>query len=181
MGISNKNNVNTAVKIAGVTFKNPVIAASGTFGFGREYSELYKLSLLGGISTKGTTRNKREGNAGCRVAETDSGMLNSVGLQNPGVDAFIEKELPFLSKQGTVVIANIAGNTEEDYCLTAQKLHNAPVDMIELNISCPNVKEGGLAFGVKPESVFDITKAVKLYCRQPLIVKLSPKIGRAHV
>ncbi len=177
MEIIDKDNVNTAVKIAGVLLKNPVIAASGTFGFGREYSEFYKLSVLGGVSTKGTTLYPREGNPGCRVAETDSGMLNSVGLQNPGVDAFIEKELPFLSKQGTAVIANIAGNTEDDYCLAVQKLHNAPVDMIELNISCPNVKEGGMAFGVKPESVFDITKAVKLYCKQPLIVKLSPNVA----
>lgn len=171
------NNVNLAVKIAGVEFKNPVIAASGTFGFGREYAEFYKLSVLGGIATKGTTLYPREGNPGCRVAETDSGMLNSVGLQNPGVDSFIEGELPFLKKQGTVVIANIAGSAEEDYCLAVQRLHNAPVDMVELNISCPNVKEGGIAFGIKPESVFDITKAVKLYCKQPLIVKLSPNVA----
>ena len=137
-----------SVNIAGVKFKNPVIAASGTFGFGREYSKLFKLSELGGISLKGMTIEERKGNPPPRVAETHGGMLNCVGLQNPGVDYFIENELPFLLKQGTVLICNIAGNTVDDYCKIAQRLSDTPVDMIELNISCPNVKKGGAAFGM---------------------------------
>ena len=169
--------VNLKVKIAGVEFKNPVIAASGTFGFGREYAEFYKLSVLGGISTKGTTLYAREGNAGTRIAETDSGILNSVGLQNPGIDDFISEELPFLKKQGTVIIANVAGSTEEDYCAAAEKLNDTNVDMVELNISCPNVKQGGITFGVCPDSVSKITKAVRKYCRRPLIVKLTPNVA----
>ncbi|NCA66626.1 MAG: dihydroorotate dehydrogenase [Clostridia bacterium] len=165
------------VNICGIEFNNPVIAASGTFGFGREYSEFYPLSLLGGISTKGTTLKYRAGNLTPRIAETASGMLNAVGLQNPGVDAFIEKELPFLRASGTRIIANIAGNTPEDYMAIAERL-NGKVDMIEMNISCPNVKVGGIAFGILPESVNSITRAVKAYCTlTPLIVKLSPNVA----
>ena len=171
------NKLNLKVNIAGVEFKNPVIAASGTFGFGREYAEFYKPSILGGISTKGTTLNPRAGNSGARIAETASGILNSVGLQNPGVDKFITEELAFLKEQDTVIIANIAGSTEEDYCAAVEKLQDTAVGMIELNISCPNVKQGGITFGVCPDSVYNITKAVKKYCRKPLIVKLSPNVA----
>lgn len=145
-----KNN-KLSVNIAGVEFNNPIIAASGTFGFGREYGELYPLSELGGISCKGTTLKERPGNPPPRVTETPGGMLNAVGLQNPGVEHFINEDLPWLSKQGTRIIANIAGSTVEDYCRTAELLNGTAVDMVELNISCPNVKEGGVQFGVTAE------------------------------
>jgi dihydroorotate dehydrogenase (NAD+) catalytic subunit len=166
------------VTLCGKTFKNPIIAASGTFGFGREYSEFYNISILGGISTKGLTLERREGNPPPRVAETPSGIINSVGLQNPGVDEFIANELKWLKQHDTVIIANIAGNTIEDYCLMAEKVSAAGVDMIELNISCPNVKKGGLAFGAEPKSVEEITSAVKkrITGNVPLIVKLSPNV-----
>ena len=136
-----------SVKVAGVKFNNPLIAASGTFGFGREYGEFYPLSALGGISCKGITLKRRDGNPPPRIAETPSGILNAVGLQNPGVDVFIKEDLPWLKQQNTVVIANIAGNTVEEYCQMAEKLSETDVDMIELNISCPNVKSGGVQFG----------------------------------
>src|SRR5574344_2607026 len=165
-----------SVKIAGVSFNNPVIAASGTFGFGREYSEFYPLSVMGGISCKGITLQERLGNPPPRIAETPSGILNAVGLQNPGVDHFIKKDLPWLKRQGTVVIANIAGNTPEEYCQMAEKLSSTDVDMIELNISCPNVKSGGVQFGTSCESVGSITKAVRRHCKKPLMVKLSPNV-----
>lgn len=165
-----------SVKVAGVEFSNPLIAASGTFGFGREYNEFYPLSTLGGISCKGITLHKRDGNPPPRIAETPSGILNAVGLQNPGVDHFIEKDLPWLKEQNTVVIANIAGNTEDDYCAMAEKLSDSDVDMIEMNISCPNVKSGGVQFGTSCESVGAITKAVRNHCTKPLIVKLSPNV-----
>lgn len=165
-----------SVKIAGVEFSNPIIAASGTFGFGREYGEFYPLEKLGGISCKGITLKRRDGNPPPRIAETPSGILNAVGLQNPGVDVFIEQDLPWLKQQNTVVIANIAGNTPEDYCQMAEKLSNTDVDMIEMNISCPNVKSGGVQFGTSPETVGAITKAVRRYCTKPLIVKLSPNV-----
>lgn len=165
------------VNICGVEFNNPVIAASGTFGFGREYSELYPLNLLGGIATKGMTLLPKAGNDTPRIAETASGILNAVGLQNPGVDYFIKNDLSFLKASGTKIIANIAGNTQEDYQRMAAKLANK-VDMLELNISCPNVKQGGIAFGIHKESVYSITKAVKPYCgNTPLIVKLSPNVA----
>ena len=162
------------VNVCGVEFKNPVIAASGTFGFGQEYNEIYDVSKLGGISSKGLTINPKEGNNGLRVFETKSGMLNSVGLQNPGVDSFIVDELPKMKKLNTVVIANLGGGTLEDYLQGIEKLNNSDVDMIELNISCPNVKSGGMAFGIKSEVAFTVVKAVKGICRKPLIVKLSP-------
>lgn len=169
--------INMKVSVAGVEFKNPVIAASGTFGFGKEFASLYDLSVLGGISLKGLTVERREGNAPPRIAETPSGMLNSVGLQNPGAEYFVRHDLPELRKYDTKLIANINGNTAEDYCRVAEIMSAAGVDMLELNISCPNVKCGGMAFGVKPESVLAITKTVKPYCRKPLIVKLSPNVA----
>ena len=165
-----------SVKIAGVEFSNPLIAASGTFGFGREYSEFYPLNKLGGISCKGITLKRRDGNPPPRVAETPSGILNAVGLQNPGVDAFIKDDLPWLKQQKTVVIANIAGNTPEEYCKMAEKLSDTDVDMVEMNISCPNVKSGGVQFGTSCESVGAITDAVRRHCKKPLIVKLSPNV-----
>lgn len=166
-----------SVNICGVKLNNPLIAASGTFGFGREYSEFYQLEALGGISCKGITLKPRLGNPPPRIAECSSGILNSVGLQNPGVDHFIEKDLPWLSQQNTAVIANIAGNTVEDYCQMAEKLSDSAVDMIELNISCPNVKHGGVAFGTSCQSVGNITREVKAHCKKPLIVKLSPNVA----
>ena len=165
-----------SVKIAGVTLQNPVITASGTFGFGHEYSEFYPLSKLGGISCKGITLEERTGNPSPRIAETPSGMLNAVGLQNPGVDHFIEKDLPWLKQQGTAIIANIAGNTPEEYCAMAEKLSDSDVDLIEMNISCPNVKEGGVTFGTDPHMVEKVVSAVKKCTRQPLIVKLTPNV-----
>ena len=164
------------VNVAGVDFRNPVIAASGTFGFGREYGELYPLSQLGGISCKGTTLHPRPGNPPPRVTETPGGMLNAVGLQNPGVEHFVAQELPWLSQQGTRIIANLAGSAVEDYCQTAEKLNDTPVDMVELNISCPNVKEGGVQFGVTAQGVEGITRAVRRVCKKPLMVKLSPNV-----
>ena len=165
-----------SVKVAGVNFANPLIAASGTFGFGREFNEFYPLSTLGGISCKGITLKRRDGNPPPRIAETPSGILNAVGLQNPGVDVFIKEDLPWLKQQGTVVIANIAGNTVEEYCQMAEKLSETDVDMIELNISCPNVKSGGVQFGTSCESVGNITGEVRKYCKKPLVVKLSPNV-----
>ena len=164
------------VNIAGVEFKNTVITASGTFGFGQEYARIYDISRLGGISCKGTTLHERPGNPAPRIAETPSGILNSVGLQNPGVDAFIRDDLPFLKKQNTVVIANIAGSQVEDYVETVRRLQGSGVDMIELNISCPNVKEGGVSFGTSAKSVENITKQVKAVAEQPLMIKLTPNV-----
>lgn len=163
------------VNVGGIELKNPILTSSGTFGFGREYAKFYDLSKLGGIVVKGLTLQPREGNKPPRIAETPAGMLNSVGLQNPGVEYFIEEELPFLRGYDVAVIANIAGNTLEEYCMMAGRLGNC-VDGIELNISCPNVKEGGVAFGVNSESVYNITKRVKAQCKVPLIVKLSPNV-----
>ena len=164
------------VNICGVDFKNPVIAASGTYGFGREYNQLYPIGKLGGISCKGMTIREKLGNPPPRIAETPDGMLNSVGLQNPGVDHFLAHELPWLRQQNIVVIANIAGGTEEDYAAIAEKINNADVDMVELNISCPNVKAGGAAFGTSPETAAHITSVVREKCRKPLMVKLSPNV-----
>lgn len=166
-----------SVNIAGIEFKNPIIAASGTIGFGHEYSEFYPLSVFGGISCKGTTLKERPGNPPPRIAETPMGMLNAVGLQNPGVEHFIKYDLPWLKQQDTVAIANVAGSTAEDYCKMAEILSDTDIDMIELNISCPNVKEGGVQFGTSCESVAAITKAVRSYCKKPLIIKLSPNVS----
>ena len=164
------------VTVAGVEFQNPLIAASGTFGFGHEYNEFYPLSALGGISCKGITIKERPGNPPPRVTETPGGMLNAVGLQNPGVDHFIEHDLPWLSHQGTKIIANVAGNAPEDYCATVEKLNDTCVDMVELNISCPNVKQGGVQFGTTTEGVYGITAEVRKHCKKPLMVKLSPNV-----
>ena len=167
---------NLSVNIAGVTLKNPVITASGCFGFGREYEGFYDISRLGGISLKGMTAKKRLGNPPPRIAETPAGMLNSVGLQNPGVDAFLRDDLPYLKTKDTVLIANIAGSTVEDYCEIASRLADSEVDLLELNLSCPNVKEGGVAFGVSCEGAAGVVRAVKRHARQPLLVKLSPNV-----
>ncbi len=162
------------VNINGVEFKNPVIAASGTFGFGAEYNNFYDVGILGGISSKGLTINPKEGNDGLRVFETPSGMMNSVGLNNPGIDAFIEKELPKMKKLGTNVLANVGGGCLEDYEAAISKIDKTDVDMIELNISCPNVKHGGMAFGIKSDVAYEVVKKVKALTTKPLMVKLSP-------
>jgi len=171
-----ENNQNTEVDFLGIKFKNPVVTASGTFGFGREYGEFYDLSVLGGICVKGLTLNSRPGNKPSRIAETPMGMLNSVGLQNPGVDVFIKDELPFLREYDTVVIANISGNTADEYALMTEKLSEAKVDIIEVNVSCPNVKAGGMAFGTSIEGVTEVTKAVMEKTKVPVMMKLSPNV-----
>lgn len=168
--------VNMKVNIAGVEFKNPVITASGTFGFGREFSRYIDISKLGGISLKGLTPVPREGNKPPRIAETPAGILNSVGLQNPGIDDFLKDELPIVRDFDTVLIANISGNTIEDYCTMAEKLSESSIDMIEMNISCPNVKAGGIVFGTQSDIVNKITEQVKKHSKKPLIVKLSPNV-----
>ena len=167
---------NLKVNIAGVSFKNPVITASGCFGFGREYECMYPLEKLGGISLKGMTFQEKLGNPPPRIAETPSGMLNSVGLQNPGVEHFLEHDMPYLAKQDTVKIANIAGSSIEDYCAIAERLSESEIDMFELNISCPNVKQGGAAFGTSCESAERVVKEVRKYAKKPMIVKLSPNV-----
>jgi len=164
-----------SVTIAGVRLQNPVIAASGTFGYGREYAGIIDVSRLGGICTKGLTLNPRQGNTGIRVWETPAGMLNSIGLENPGIPAFIEKELPFLRKLGPAVIANLSGSTVEEYAQGAALLNESEVDMIELNISCPNVKAGGMTFGLDPLAAASVVEPVRrALTRKPLMVKLSP-------
>lgn len=169
-------NVDLSVNLAGVLLKNPVIAASGTFGFGREYGEFYDLSGLGGICVKGLTPTRREGNPSPRIAETPMGILNSVGLQNPGVDGFIATELPELRKHNLKIIANISGNTPEEYGEMCEKLCTAGVDMIEVNISCPNVKAGGMAYGTRPELAAEVTGVAKRHSSVPVMVKLSPNV-----
>lgn len=169
--------VNTSVNISGVVFENPVIAASGTYGFGREYGQYIDLNKLGGISVKGLTLKPRAGNETPRIAETPSGMLNSVGLQNPGVDVFIKDEIPFLRQYKTKIIANIAGNTVEDYIEMAKKLDEADIDMLEVNVSCPNVKRGCVAFGTTEKGIDEVTKAVKKVTSHPIIVKLTPNVS----
>lgn len=171
-----RERVDMSVELAGVALKNPVVAASGTFGFGREYGEFFDLSQLGGICCKGLTLHPREGNPAPRIAETPMGILNSVGLQNPGVDAFIAHELPFLRQYDVKVIANISGNTPEEYGVMCEKLSEAGVDMIEVNISCPNVKAGGLAYGTRPELAAEVTAEAKKHARIPVMVKLSPNV-----
>ena len=165
-----------SVNICGIDFKNPIIPASGVFGYGREYEEFYSLSELGGIATKGTTGTKRTGNSAPRIAETPAGMLNSVGLQNPGIDYFIQHELPNLMTKNTVILANIAGSTPEECAEVARKLDATDVHMIELNISCPNVKQGGAAFGTSCQMAEQVTAAVRKAAKKPLIVKLSPNV-----
>ncbi|WP_024834702.1 dihydroorotate dehydrogenase [Ruminiclostridium josui] len=171
------NKIDLSTNIAGVQFDNPVIMASGTYGFGKEYSEYVDLNQIGGISVKGLTLKERKGNKPPRIAETPAGILNSVGLQNPGVESFIREDLPFLKNYKTKIIANIAGNTIEEYCEMAEILGDSQVDAIEMNVSCPNVKAGCLAFGTTPKGIEEITSAVKKYCKQPLIVKLTPNVS----
>ena len=169
-----EQNINLSVKVAGVPFKNPLIAASGTFGFGEEYNELYDVGCLGGICSKGLTLHPKDGNEGVRVWETASGMMNSVGLQNPGVEAFIENGIAQMPRYGNVLIANMGGHSMEDYVTGAALLSASDIDMLELNISCPNVKSGGMAFGIKAEVAEEVVRAVRNVCIKPLIVKLSP-------
>ena len=169
-------NSNMEVSIAGVVLKNPVTTASGTFGFGREYSEYIDLNRLGAITVKGVSDEAWKGNATPRIAETRSGILNSIGLQNPGVKYFIENDLPFLQKYNTKIIVNICGHTLAQYCSVAEQLSDCDVDLLELNISCPNVEEGGLTFGTDPRMVERIVTAVRHFAKQPLIVKLTPEV-----
>lgn len=162
------------VNINGIEFKNPVIAASGTFGFGEEFNDFYDVGILGGISSKGLTIEPKQGNEGIRVVETPSGMMNSVGLQNPGIESFIHNELPHMKRFGTNIIANIGGGCIEDYIAAVTKINDTDVDMIELNISCPNVKHGGMAFGIKSNVAYDVVKEIRGLTTKPLMVKLSP-------
>lgn len=164
------------VNLAGVTLKNPVITASGCCGYGRGYDKLYPIERLGGISVKGTTLQERQGNPPCRIAETPSGMLNSVGLQNPGVEAFLQNELPHLKSRDVVVIANVAGSTVEEYCAIAERLDSSGIDLLEVNISCPNVKEGGAAFGTSCTSAAEVVAQMRRRTSKPMMVKLSPNV-----
>lgn len=166
----------TSVNLAGVELKNPVMTASGTFGSSAEYGEFYDLGCLGAVVTKGVANVPWPGNPVPRIAETKSGMLNAIGLQNPGVDVFIERDLPLLKKYDTKIIVNVCGKTVEDYCEVVERLSDQPVDMLEINVSCPNVKEGGIAFGQDPKAVETITREVKKYAKQPIIMKLSPNV-----
>ena len=164
------------VKIAGKEFKNPVTVASGTFGSGREYSEFIELSKLGAVTTKGVSNVAWEGNPTPRIAEVYGGMLNAIGLQNPGVDVFMERDLPFLEQQNTGIIVNVCGKTIEDYIEVVERLSESSVDMFEINISCPNVKEGGIAFGQSPDLIKEITSTLKSRSKKPIIMKLSPNV-----
>lgn len=166
----------TCVKIAGVEFRNPIVTASGTFGSGEEYSEFVDLSALGGVITKGVASIPWEGNPTPRICETASGMLNAIGLQNPGVDVFLKRDLPFLEQQDTKIIVNVVGKTTEEYCDAVEKLQDSKADLLEINISCPNVKEGGIAFGQSPSTIEQITAAVKKVSKKPIIMKLSPNV-----
>ncbi len=166
----------TSVKLAGVELKNPVMTASGTFGSAGEYGEFYDLGELGAVVTKGVANVPWPGNPTPRIAETKSGMLNAIGLQNPGLDVFLERDLPKIRRFDTKIIVNVCGKTTEDYCDAVERLSDADVDMLEINVSCPNVKEGGIAFGQKPEALEAITKAVKKYAKKPVIMKLSPNV-----
>lgn len=168
--------MNTKVNIAGVEWKNPVTVASGTFGSGAEYADFVDLNRLGAVTTKGVANVPWAGNPTPRVAETYGGMMNAVGLQNPGIDVFCERDIPFLKKYDTKIIVNVCGRSEEDYCQVVERLADEDVDMLEINISCPNVKEGGIAFGQNPQAAEAITKAVKKYAKQPVIMKLSPNV-----
>ena len=168
--------IKTAVTLAGVELKNPVMTASGTFGSGAEYSEFIDLNKLGAVVTKGVANVPWPGNPTPRVAETASGMLNAIGLQNPGIDVFCKRDIPFLKKYDTKIIVNVCGKSTEDYCEVVERLGNEPVDLLEINVSCPNVKEGGIAFGQDPKALEAITKEVKKYAKQPIIMKLSPNV-----
>jgi len=168
--------VNLSVNIAGIEFQNPVMTASGTFGSGKEYGQWIDLNQLGAVVTKGVSNVPWVGNPTPRIAETHGGMLNAIGLQNPGVEAFIKEDLPFLKGYHTKVIVNVCGRTTEDYLEVVERLADEPVDLLEINISCPNVKEGGIAFGQSPKAVEAITKAVKKVAKQPIMMKLSPNV-----
>ena len=168
--------MNMKVNIAGVEWKNPVTVASGTFGSGAEFADYVDLNRLGAVTTKGVANIPWAGNPTPRVAETYGGMMNAVGLQNPGIDVFCERDIPFLRQYDTKIIVNVCGKSEEDYCEVVERLAGEDVDMLEINISCPNVKEGGIAFGQDPKAAEAITKAVKKYAKQPVIMKLSPNV-----
>lgn len=168
--------MNMAVNIAGVEWKNPVTTASGTFGSGEEFSEFVDLNRLGAVTTKGVANVPWPGNPTPRVAEVYGGMMNAIGLQNPGIDLFCKRDIPFLRKYDTKIIVNVCGKSEQDYCKVVERLGDEDVDMLEINISCPNVKEGGIAFGQNPKAAESITKAVKKYAKQPVIMKLSPNV-----
>ncbi len=168
--------MNLSVNIAGVTMKNPVTTGSGTFGSGEEFSEFVDLSKLGAVTTKGVANIPWTGNPTPRVAEVYGGMLNAIGLQNPGIDVFVKRDLPFLRKAGATIIVNVCGRSEKDYVEVVERLSEEPVDLLEINVSCPNVKEGGIAFGQDPKALYDITKAVKAKAKQPIIMKLSPNV-----
>ena len=168
--------MNMTVNIAGVEWKNPVTTASGTFGAGVEFSEYTDLNRLGAVTTKGVANVPWPGNPTPRVAEVYGGMMNAIGLQNPGIELFCKRDIPFLKQYDTRIIVNVCGKSEEDYCETVERLSEEPVDMLEINISCPNVKEGGIAFGQDPQAAERITKVVKKYAKQPVIMKLSPNV-----
>ena len=168
--------MNTKVNIAGVEFKNPVMTASGTFGSGAEYAEFVDLNKLGGVVTKGVANVPWPGNPTPRIAEVNGGMLNAIGLQNPGIDVFVKRDIPYLQQYDTNIIVNVCGRSKEDYVDVVERLADQPVDMLEINISCPNVKEGGIAFGQEPKAVEEITAAVKKAAKQPIIMKLSPNV-----
>ena len=168
--------MNMAVNIAGVEWKNPVTTASGTFGSGEEFSEFVDLNRLGAVTTKGVANVPWPGNPTPRVAEVYGGMMNAIGLQNPGIDLFCKRDIPFLRKYDTKIIVNVCGKSEQDYCEVVERLGDEDVDMLEINVSCPNVKEGGIAFGQDPKAAESITKAVKKYAKQPVIMKLSPNV-----
>lgn len=168
--------MNTSVTIAGVELKNPVMTASGTFGSGMEYGEFVDLNKLGAVVTKGVANVPWEGNPTPRVAEVYGGMLNAIGLQNPGIDVLMERDLPFLQQYDTRIVVNVCGKTVEDYVEVVEKLSDSPADLLEINVSCPNVKEGAIAFGQKPEALSDITRQIKKHARQPVIMKLSPNV-----
>ena len=168
--------MNTRVNLAGVLLKNPIMTASGTFGSGQEYSEFVDLNKLGAVVTKGVANVPWPGNPTPRVVEVYGGMLNAIGLQNPGIDVFVQRDIPFLTHYDTRIIVNVCGKTASDYIEVVERLADQPVDMLEINISCPNVKEGGIAFGQSSASVEEITKEVKKYAKQPVIMKLSPNV-----
>ena len=168
--------MNLSVNIAGVEWKNPVTVASGTFGQGEEFSELFDLNQLGAVTTKGVANIPWPGNPTPRIAETPSGMMNAIGLQNPGIDVFLKRDLPFLKNYQTRVIVNVCGKSTRDYCEVVERLAEEEIDLMEINISCPNVKEGGIAFGQNPKSAEEITREVKKYAKQPVIMKLSPNV-----
>lgn len=168
--------INTKVTIAGVEFKNPVMTASGTFGSGAEYGEFVDLNKLGGVVTKGVANVPWPGNPTPRIAETYGGMINAIGLQNPGIEVFCQRDIPYLKQFDTRIIVNVCGHTTEEYCAVVERLADEPVDLLEINISCPNVKAGGITFGQQPKDAEKITKAVKKVARQPVVMKLSPNV-----